>query len=157
MKRSLASAAAVCGLAAGSLLIGTPAQAASATCDTFYNNTAKSGYMYAFNLRDCKDVLGADAGDEYDWGDSTGELKGRATNNAESVMNKGTGSTYHIVRFSDYTAYNTREGYGCLSPNETHQGKYAADLWDNKLSDGGPAANSFSSHTWVSSCSWWVD
>ncbi|WP_338494352.1 hypothetical protein [Streptomyces sp. SJL17-4] len=156
MKRSLASAAAVLGLAAGSLLISTPAQASEA-CDDFFNYKAKSGYMYAFNLRSCTDELGHDDGDEYDWGDSVGEMKGRATNNAESVLNKGKGSTYHIVRFYDYTAYNVPNGYGCLSPNETHAGKYADNLWDNKLSDGGPAANSISSHNWVSSCSWWVD
>lgn len=152
MKRLIGSAVAVLGLAVSSVLIGTPAQASTA-CDNFYNNAARSGYMYAWNLPNCSGLLGGDVDNDADWGDSTGSFQGSDTNNAESVMNKGTGSTYHIVRFYDYTAYNTPNGYGCLHPGEY----YASDLRDNRLSDGGPAANSISSHNWVSSCSHWLD
>ncbi|WP_318208769.1 hypothetical protein [Streptomyces sp. SJL17-1] len=152
MKRLIGSTVAVLGLAAGSLLVATPAQA-SAPCDAFYRDTARSGFMYAWNLPHCSGLMGGTQGNDANWGDSSGAFTNNETNNAESVMNKGTGSSYHIVRFYDYTAHSADNGYGCLSPGEL----YADDLRDNKLHDGGPAANSISSHNWVSSCSWWVD
>ncbi|MFB7587888.1 hypothetical protein [Streptomyces sp. NPDC056169] len=151
MKRIIGSAAAVLGLAAGSVLVGTPAQA-SAACDDFYNDNAKSGYVYAWNLTNCSGLLGGDVDDDYDWGDSSGSFQGSDTNNAESVMNKGVSDGYSIVRFSNYTAYDTAHGYGCLSVGE----KYADTLWDDRMSDGSPAHNSISSHKWVSGgCNKW--
>ncbi|WP_395362774.1 hypothetical protein ACHGLA_22520 [Streptomyces sp. YH02] len=150
MKRVIGSAVAVLGLATGSLLIAPQAQASTA-CDNFYNTTAKAGYMYAWTLPNCSGLLGGDVNDDSDWGDSSGSFTGSDTNNAESVMNKGVPDTYDIVRFSNYTAYNTANGYGCLSRGE----KYADTLWDDRMSNGSPAHNSISSHKWVSSCGHW--
>ncbi|MFI0977581.1 hypothetical protein ACH4SP_11185 [Streptomyces sp. NPDC021093] len=143
MKRTIGIAVTAFGLAAGSLLIATPAQA-SAACDSAYR-AATSGHVYAYNLPNCSGLLGHTAGDDADWGDGAGPFTGSDTNNAESVLNKGIEDGYSTVRFSNYTAYDTANGYGCLKRGEL----YADTLWDNKMSNGSPAANSISSHKWV--------
>ncbi|MGW6456381.1 hypothetical protein ACWF94_10710 [Streptomyces sp. NPDC055078] len=147
IRRGLGSAAAVLGLAAGSLLISTPAQAVT-PCDTFYNNTAARGYMYAWDATFCNgSPLGGSAGNDPDWGDAAGPFRGSDANRASSVMNKGYAGNLDVVAFYDSTNYNHNLGYGCLSVGE----KYADDLRDNRFTNGLSANNSIRSHRWVNS------
>ncbi|MEU8892562.1 hypothetical protein [Streptomyces sp. NPDC048442] len=55
-------------------------------------------------------------------------------------LNKGIEYGYSTVRFSNCTPYDTANGYGCLKRGEW----YADTLWDQRMSNGSPGANSIS-------------
>ncbi|WP_336214087.1 hypothetical protein [Nonomuraea sp. LPB2021202275-12-8] len=162
------SALAAVGLAAASLAIplaGTPAAAESESesesATMLWNCRAvreqvglEDGRARAFDGKDCHTPLGADEGNDYDWGDSTGQFQKGDTNAASSLMNNGYSGGRDVIAFYDITAWDYRYGYSCLAHDEL----FADDLSDNKFSKittgpytgkQNPMDNRISSHRWV--------
>ncbi|MFB4263160.1 hypothetical protein [Nonomuraea sp. GTA35] len=118
----------------------------------------RDGKVRAFGSTDCEDPLGADDGNDLDWGDNVGAFRGSDTNKASSLMNNGfTNEQLKYVAFYDYTHQDHRYGYGCLAPDEL----YADKLSDDYLTTGPTINNKISSHQWVtkSACtdSSWIE
>ncbi|UBU17853.1 hypothetical protein [Nonomuraea gerenzanensis] len=106
----------------------------------------RDGKVRAFDQADCHTLLGADAGNDLDWGDDVGAFRLGDTNKASSLMNNGfTNEQLRYVAFYDYTYQDHRHGYGCLAPDEL----YADNLADDDLTTGPTINNKISSHQWV--------
>jgi hypothetical protein len=91
--------------------------------------------------------LGKTTGNDSNWGDSAGGFRGGDTNNASSLLHKGTSGM--AVKVYDKTGYTG--AYSCIKKSEY----YVSNLIDDHLTGGGPgtgqvpANNTISSHKWV--------
>lgn len=126
----------------GALFPVTSAQA-SAACDTAWHN-ATSGNFYAFANIHCNTRMGADAGSDANWSDSSGSFQGSDNDRASSILHKGTsGLAVKVYVHSNYSG-----NYGCITKGEL----YVDSLHDNYLTGGSGsyrAWDSISSHEWV--------
>ncbi|MEU0382866.1 hypothetical protein [Streptomyces chartreusis] len=146
MRKILATAAAL-GLATlGALVPAGTAQAAVGCADNY--DEATSGYMYAYWNDRCEGYLGRSAGEDSDWGNSTGGFQGSDENRATSLLHKGTSGL--AVAFYRLPGFDG--GHICLTKSE----KYASTLEDggdnfafDRFSTGYVADNRISSHRWV--------
>jgi len=135
------------GLVIAGVLLPVASAQASAACDTAWRN-ATSGNFYAYRYDNCAGYLGSAAGNDANWGDSSGGFQGSDTNKAFSILHKGTSGL--AVKVYDGTGYTG--AYSCIKKSEY----YVASLYDDSLTGGGPgtgpvrAFNSISSHKWVS-------
>lgn len=131
---------------AGTLFPVTSAQAASQLCDSAWNS-ATSGRFYAYDYADCLGRLGSSAGNDSNWGDSSGDFTTVDTNKAGSIVHKGTSGL--AVKVYDGTGYTG--AYACIKRSEY----YVSSLDDDYLTGGVhytdrvKAANTISSHRWV--------
>lgn len=66
---------------------------AGAGCDAEYFKYKGDGKVRAYHETDCRILLGADAGDDPNWGDGAGMFQGGDNDSAFSVLNTGTKST----------------------------------------------------------------
>jgi hypothetical protein len=138
-------------VAAGVLFPVTGAQAASINCDAEWRD-ASSGYFYAYDYLNCDNTLGKASGNDSNWGDVAGGFQSSDSNNASSLLHKG--SSGMAVKVYDKTGYTG--AYSCIKKSEY----YVSNLLDDHLTGGGPgsgsveASNTISSHKWVeeSSC-----
>jgi hypothetical protein len=131
---------------AGALFPVASAQAASANCDTQWHS-ATSGHFYAYNTYSCYAKLGNTAGDDSNWGNTSGGFQGGDTNTASSILHKGTsGLAVKVYNGTSYTG-----AYSCIKKSEF----YVSTLADDNLtggvhpSDQVSANNTISSHKWV--------
>lgn len=162
--RKLGTAVVALGLAIAGLAVpATTAQAApggatASNCAFVFNQIGRDGQFRAYNLVNCKELHGADEGDDPNWADSSGVFTGSYDNDAaSSLMNNGYIGGEDVVAVYRHTGYRDRDGYGCLAAGEL----YADYLGDNYYyeSDVGQTRitmnNSISSHQWVytSDCS----
>ncbi|WP_060882719.1 hypothetical protein [Streptomyces caniscabiei] len=143
----LTTTAALLGLAGLGLAVpATAAQAADSAvvgCGDLWGRP--DGKVYAWDLPNCEGSP-LPIPDSGAWGPD-------ASDRASSVMNRGYPGGLDHVAF--YHHANHAGGHGCLAPGEL----YAADLADNRYSDGASANNSISAHRWVNrnSCaSFWT-
>ncbi|MFF7736425.1 MULTISPECIES: hypothetical protein [unclassified Streptomyces] len=121
--------------------------ATGAGCDAEYFKYKGDGKVRAYHETDCRVLLGADAGDDPNWGDGAGQFQGGDNDNAFSVLNTGTYSGgYDVVAFYVSTDYDwQRGGYSCLKRSEI----YVDDLARNDSTGGYPMWYNISSHRWV--------
>jgi hypothetical protein len=130
----------------GALFPVASAQAASANCDAQWRS-ASSGHFYAYDLINCVTKLGNTSGFDSDWGNSSGPFQSGDTNDAASILHKGTSGL--AVKVYDRTGYTGSAA--CIKKSEF----YASNLIDNYLTGGGPgtgrvtAYDTISSHQWV--------
>ncbi|MEV4374828.1 hypothetical protein AB0J71_47815 [Nonomuraea sp. NPDC049637] len=136
-----------------SIPLGSTPASATALAGTCYDiNLHTTGKVHAFTGLDCRTGdLGADVGNDSDWGASGGGFSGGDTNAAYSVLNNGYDEGKSVVALYDYTAYSWDWGYACLKT-----GDWAPDLSkfsfspriyeQNKRYNMGGA---ISSHQWV--------
>ncbi|MEV5014325.1 hypothetical protein ACIGW1_12520 [Streptomyces sp. NPDC053780] len=151
--RKIPAAAAVAVFAGISLLGPVPgaSAAAAATCADNYES-ARAGYMYAYNGANCEGQLGLAVGNDQDWGDSASSFQGSDDNRASSVLNMG---RYSEVKFFAFrTSFSGFNPHICLTRAEG----YASNLSDDYFMEDpifGSANNSISAHIWVdrTSCS----
>jgi hypothetical protein len=145
--RKISVLLATLGLAiAGALFPVASAQAASANCDAQWRS-ATSGHFYAYDGVGCGGAFGSSAGDDANWGDSSGGFRGGDTNNASAILHKGTsGLAVKVYNGANYTG-----AYSCIKKSEY----YVSNLTDDYLtggvhpSDRVSANNTISSHEWV--------
>ncbi|MFD8377523.1 hypothetical protein ACFV2X_02895 [Streptomyces sp. NPDC059679] len=147
MRRITATLATLALAGLGATVPASGAQAASAHCDEKWNNT-RSGLVVAYGGANCYgDVLGWTESWDSDWGNSSGPFEHGDTNEATSVLHKGT-SGYAVQFFND-TGQDWTGGHSCLKKSE----KYASDLSDNYFTVSNGAVrgvnNAISSHRWV--------
>ncbi|WP_372345552.1 hypothetical protein [Streptomyces sp. KL116D] len=89
MRRLPAMLAALALASLGVLVPATSAQADNWACNDNYE-AAMYGYMYAYDDMECHGVLWATPQSwDSDWGNSNGPFRGADTNNASSILNKG--------------------------------------------------------------------
>ncbi|MFI6874957.1 hypothetical protein ACIBL6_16135 [Streptomyces sp. NPDC050400] len=142
MRRLPAMLAALALASLGVLVPATSAQADNWACNDNYE-AAMYGYMYAYDDMECHGgALGYTSSWDSDWGNSNGPFRGADTNNASSILNKGS----IPVQFFNGTGQDWAGGYACLSPNEL----YASNLSDNYFTSGAKLNYGISSHRWVS-------
>ncbi|MGR4880687.1 hypothetical protein ACIPUC_14935 [Streptomyces sp. LARHCF249] len=147
--RKIPAILATAALAGLGVIVPTATAQAADTCSDNYTNLS-SGYMAAYDGANCTGAeLGKSAGNDTDWGNSTGSFQGWEENEASSILNKGND---YEVKF--YSLTNYAGGHICLSRNEA----YASDLSNDTMHNGVSANNTISSHQWVSSsnCSKWA-
>ncbi|MDQ1022355.1 hypothetical protein [Streptomyces afghaniensis] len=148
MRRLPAVLAALALAGLGTLVPATSAQANDNwSCNDDYT-AASYGFMYAWDDAYCHgSPMGGSSSWDSDWGNSNGPFRGSDTNNASSIMNKGS----IAVQFFNGTGQGWTGGYTCLSKNEA----YASNLTDNYFTSGASAQEGISSHRWVnpSKCS----
>ncbi|MFI7452518.1 hypothetical protein ACIBQX_33840 [Nonomuraea sp. NPDC049714] len=153
--RRIRTALAAIGLAAVGVTVplGVPSAQADTRCNQEWDAFGRDGKVRIYKDPYCTNQLDWAVGDDWDWGDGTGEIT-NATNTVSSVMNNGTLGGVDVVAFYDYTGYDWRYGYTCLKPGEY----YADYLADNRFSArtaGEHAGKKFlvndaiSSHKWV--------
>lgn len=139
MRKILATAATL-GLAGLGVIVPTTAAQASTACDNAWNN-AVSGHFYAYDYANCSGYIGSDADSDANWGDSSGSFQGGADNSATSVLHRGpSGLAVKVYQGSGYGG-----GHICLQTSEA----YVDDLAGTTFSNGAPANNNISSHTWL--------
>lgn len=126
----------------GALVPATSAHADNWTCSDNYT-AAAYGYMYAYKDHSCHGgALGYSNSWDSDWGNSSGPFRGTDTNNASSILNKGS----IAVKFYNETGQDWGGGHICLSKNEA----YASNIADDYFTVGNiKATNNISSHQWV--------
>ncbi|MGW0828542.1 hypothetical protein [Streptomyces sp. NPDC002845] len=150
-KRKFGSAAAVAALTGVAVLGFSPSASAETpgTCWDNYEN-AVSGYMSAYDKLNCDDFLGMAAGNDLDWGDSSGGFRGSDRNKASSLVNKG---NYYEVKFYLGSGGNSNF-HICLTRAEGFVRDLRDDYWLNDPLFG-TVNNSIGSHRWVTrtSCS----
>ncbi|MFD8819831.1 hypothetical protein ACFV23_52255 [Streptomyces sp. NPDC059627] len=114
---------------------------ASAGCNAAW--PGRDGNVRAWKDWDCAGgLLGVAAGNDANWGDSSGGFQG-AGNVASSVMNSGYVGGKDVVAFYYYANYSG--GYGCLKPGEL----YVDDLTRDHFTDGHTMNDNILSHQWV--------
>ncbi|WP_233416102.1 hypothetical protein [Streptomyces sp. N35] len=112
----------------GALVPATNAHADNWTCSDNYT-AASYGYMYAYQDHSCHGgVLGYSNSWDSDWGNSSGPFRGTDTNNASSILNKGS----IAVKFHNETGQDWGGGHICLSKNEA----YASNIADDYFTEG---------------------
>ncbi|MGW0801603.1 hypothetical protein [Nonomuraea sp. NPDC002799] len=146
------------GLSAALITVGltVPSAAQAATrCDQEWDAVPgdhRDGRVRIWRDINCTNALGYASGDDWDWGDGTGEIK-NATNVVSSVMNNGDIGGYDVVAFYDYTGYDWQYGYTCLKP-----GQYYADSLENdkftKRTAGEHKGETFDANDAISSHKW---
>ncbi|MEV7889910.1 hypothetical protein ACWD3I_47110 [Streptomyces sp. NPDC002817] len=142
MRKILATAATL-GLAGlGVIVPANGAQAASAHCDELYNLFPYQ-YFYAFADTDCYDSLGSAEGDDSNWGNAFGPFKWGDTNEAESIIHKGTSG--RAVKVFNGAGTDWGGGYNCIKMTEY----YVSDLRRNDFTSGYAVEDAISSHKWV--------
>jgi hypothetical protein len=131
---------------AGALFPVASAQAASANCDEEWRG-ATFGHFYAYEIFHCTIKLGSSAGDDANWGNSSGGFQGGDTNEAGSLLHKGTsGLAVKVYNGTSHTG-----AYSCVKKSEY----YVSVLHDDYLtggvhpSDRVSANDTISSHEWV--------
>ncbi|WP_328358511.1 hypothetical protein OG800_20810 [Streptomyces sp. NBC_00445] len=140
MRKILATAATL-GLASlGAIVPATGAQAAT-PCENAYNALA-SGRFAAYNATNCGTLLGSTEGQDQDWGNSTGVFSGRDTNQATSLINKGTSGMR--VQLFNGTGDDWAGGNTCLAAGEK-----ISNLDNQYFSTGIEVNNQISSHRWI--------
>ncbi|NBM15723.1 hypothetical protein [Streptomyces sp. GC420] len=146
MRKTFAVLAALALAGLGAAVPAAAAQAAPAgalaDCGDAWPN-ATSGYFYAYSGTYCSGYLGKAAGNDSDWGDSSGSFQGSDTNSASSVLNKGTSGM--AVAVYNGTGTDWGGGYACLARSEY----YASNLSDDSFSSGAGVNNGISSHRWA--------
>ncbi|MFC9270673.1 hypothetical protein ACFTXJ_23205 [Streptomyces zhihengii] len=150
MRKTLATAATLALAGLGVVLPAGGAQA-SDTCNRAYQ-TALGGYFYAYSGDHCTGELGRTTSWDSDWGNSSGPFRGGDTNNAQSILHKGTSGL--AVQVINGTGQDWGGGYTCLTKGE----KYMSDLGGFTFSSGEPVDNGISSHQWITekSCGDWI-
>ncbi|GAA4888327.1 hypothetical protein ACFPM3_18415 [Streptomyces coeruleoprunus] len=147
--RTWGTAVAALGLAALGIAAPATAQAAAqgGYCDGEWNSHGRDGLVRAWDGYDCTgNLLGADVGNDYAWGDSSGQFTGDEYARPKSVMNSGYVGGKDVVAFYRTSGWRYEYGYVCLSPYEL----YADDLSDNwYTNNGGLVLNNIGSHQWV--------
>ncbi|MFD3662336.1 hypothetical protein ACFWVF_17315 [Streptomyces sp. NPDC058659] len=146
--RKIPAILATVALAGLGVIVPTATAQAAVGCSDNYTNMP-SGYMAAYNGANCEEELGRSAGDDLNWGNSTGSFQGWEDNEASSILNKGNDYEVKFYSLADYAG-----GHICLSRDEA----YASDLSNDRMHNEVHANNTISSHEWVSAsrCSEWA-
>ncbi|MEV6171015.1 hypothetical protein AB0L99_22620 [Streptomyces sp. NPDC051954] len=140
--RKILAMATTLGLAGlGALVPATGAQAAT-PCDNAYN-ALDPGKFAAYNATNCGTLLGSTEGQDQDWGNSTGVFQGSDTNQATSLINKGTSGMR--VQLFNGTGDDWAGGHTCLTQGE----KYMSSLDNQYFTTGIEVNNQISSHRWI--------
>lgn len=141
--RKISAALAVLGLAALGAVVPATAAHAGPNCDAKWNNLAP-GYFVAYGGTDCYgDVLGWTESYDTNWGNDAGPFQGGDTNQATSILQKGT--SWMAVKIYNETGDDWGGSYSCL----TRGVLYASDLSNDRFSSGAIVNNAISSHKWV--------
>ncbi|MBD0838711.1 hypothetical protein [Streptomyces sp. TRM68416] len=151
MRKTLATAA-VLGLAGLGVLVPTTSAQASENCNLEWHG-AMSGHFYAYDGANCVYILGHTASWDSDWGNSTGPFQGGDTNDARSILHKGTSGL--AVQVFNGTGQDWGGGHTCIKKSE----KYMSDLDGFTFTSGASVSNGISSHRWVeeSKCGKFLD
>ncbi|MBV2355465.1 hypothetical protein KUM39_13990 [Streptomyces sp. J2-1] len=145
--RKLAVSLATLGLAALGVAVPATAAHAGTNCNANWNAHGRDGNVRAWDGTDCTGtLLGVTAGNDPNWGDSSGPFTGSDANTASSVMNSGFVGGKDVVAFYYLPNYDDR-AYGCLKPGE----KYVDDLGRNHFTNGVTMNDRIESHVWVAS------
>ncbi|MFD5631952.1 MULTISPECIES: hypothetical protein [unclassified Streptomyces] len=150
--RKILAAAATIGLAGLAVLIPTSGAQAATACDNAWNS-ATSGYFYAYSGDNCSGYLGSADGQDANWGNGQGAFQSGDTNNAESILHKGTSGL--AVQLFNGTGEDFAGGHTCIKKSEY----YMSSLNGFTFTSGYYVDNEISSHRWVaeSSCGKFLD
>lgn len=151
MRRILAAAATL-GLAGLGVLVPATGAQASEACDRAWHG-ALGGYFYAYANDHCSGYLGKTTSWDSDWGNSSGPFQGGDTNEAQSILHKGTSGM--AVQVFNGTGQDWGGGHTCIKKSEY----YMSDLSGFTFTSGLGVDNNISSHRWVwnSSCGKFLD
>ncbi|KOG31372.1 hypothetical protein [Streptomyces resistomycificus] len=151
MRKTLAAAATL-GLAGLAVIVPTSGAQAATPCDNAWNS-ATNGYFYAYANDNCSGYLGSAEGADSNWGNSQGSFQGGDTNNAESILHKGTSGL--AVQVFNGTGEDWAGGHTCIKKSEY----YMSSLNGFSFTSGYDVDNEISSHRWVAegSCGKFLD
>ena len=145
MRKILATAATI-GLAGLGALVPAGGAQAATPCDNAWRSAA-SGFFYAYASDNCTGYLGRADGADSNWGNDQGGFQGSATNNAESILHKGTSGL--AVQVFNGTGDDWGGGFTCIKKSEL----YMSSLNGFSFTSGYAVDNAISSHRWVTEAS----
>ncbi|WP_200307313.1 hypothetical protein [Streptomyces adelaidensis] len=151
MRKTLATVATL-GLAGLAVIVPTSGAQAATACDNAYNS-ASLGYFYAYSGDNCSGYLGSAEGSDSNWGNSQGSFQDGDTNNAESILHRG--SSGLAVQVFNGTGDDWAGGYTCIKKSEL----YMSSLNGFSFTSGYDVDNGISSHRWLAegSCAKFLD